>query len=147
MPPQADSPQPQPQPQPRTPVHARARPRRRGEKHDDASFYDARVVQIFSAKKQRAVSPYSHGSEWKRHRQQSPEVQLVREAMSAEPDAASDAPDFFDAAVVGPILKHHKKQLPPLPGPEPEPAPEPEPEPELPTTVARHAPTRRARTV
>ena len=129
------------------------RSRRAGRGGMRASFYEPNVVEIFKRKASRSVSPFSHEVGWKQHREQSPEVQLVRLSMSPRAEARSGSPSaLYDRSVVVPILKHKRKPLPRLRRAAPEPEPEPEPAPALErpvAIVARHgnyvpAPNRRA---
>ena len=102
----------------------------------NASFFEADVVDGFRRKTTRSVSPFSHAPEWKQHRAQSLEVQLVRRQMSPGREAeraqhqnqraASAGGGLYDRGVVAPFLKQRKKPvLPKLLAPEPEPEPEP----------------------
>ena len=130
--------------------HGSSRRALRGGRGDQlASFYEPEVVEVFKRKTARSVSPFSHGVEWKQHREQSAEVQLVRRAMSPRAEgerterAASTAGAFYSPGVVTTFLKHRKPVLPKLrpaaalPAPEPEPEPEPAPQPNV-QIVARH---------
>jgi hypothetical protein len=100
-----------------------------------ATFFEADVVDVFKRKTTRSVSPFSHAPEWKQHRAQSPEVQLVRRAMSPGREAERAQRQHrgggglhYDRGVVAPFLKQRKKPaLPQLLVPEPEPESQPEP--------------------